>query len=152
MNAITLSSQRDAAIIVSPVSHQEASRHVADFHVAYRPVRHFAGRAAFFSINTLIFGRKQHGVSMLREPAPVVFQKIRIEQYALRVLEFEMILYHKGRDRKPGLTRHPEHRFEQVVEADFNVGWGLGGLASAEEDVFTGCFEEVVVNLPGTHG
>src|SRR5271166_921990 len=57
-----------------------------------------------------------------------------------------------GAGRVAGFIFFPDHGAEQVVAADFDVGWIVLRGAAAKHNVFAGGFEKIVVDLEGSEG
>src|SRR4029077_5144001 len=85
-----------------------------------------------------------------------VLEQIGLEQKADCALEFKVVLDDIGIPRSggrvAGFALLPEHRAEQMIAADLDVGGNYGGGASAEQNVLSGGLGKVVVNLQGGNG
>src|SRR6266576_2505564 len=156
MNAIAFAGPGDYSIQRPSVAEYEGAAHVTDRDIANRHIRHLARWANVLGTDRLILGSQQNRGTGLGEAAPTVFKNIRFEQDTLSILKFKEILRNErvvfGPPNVSRLTSHPNHRFEEVIAPNFDVGRGDRGCIASEKNAFAGGLEEVIDDLEGSCG
>src|ERR1700692_852870 len=99
---------------------------MTDRAIANRHIRDLANRAEVAVVGScLIFWREQYAEAHPRGPPPGVLHNVAVDQNALRVFQFEKVLYQKRpairSAHEPGLPLQPGQRLEHVIPGNLNI-------------------------------
>src|SRR5208283_162662 len=125
-----------------------------DLNVADCYIRDLAERTHVPTRLSVLIGRSEHdSESSLGEPAPVIVQKICLEQNTHGILKLEVILDNERTAVRSSDERRISHfplpRLPKMVVLDGDVSRRLGCGTPAKQNCFAGGFEEVVLDQIG---
>src|ERR1035438_1433596 len=99
----------------------------------------------------LALGRQKYGIPRFAETSPDVLQQIVFDQHAYGILELQVVPDNKWIARNSTLEGrtplHPLPRFEEVIQANGNVGWSRARRSSTEQNGLGRRFQKVVLDL-----
>src|ERR1039458_3896077 len=160
MNAPASAGQRRGTVLAGPGEggyHRDSACGMGDVIIADGNVGHLTHRTGIRAgpySYVLVLGGEQNSIAGLAEASPVILHEIRFNQYANRILEFDVILDDEGMAvwsaDEVRVALHPLPRGPEVGANNLEVGRRRSRRSAAEHDRLARGFQEVILNLERT--